>query len=212
LNSYFFHFPGLFRLFIKLICGFRLYLFFTWKNSTNHQNNDRETYSKYWECSETILSQYFHRDCNFPFWSFLCLQQSTFQLDFTNFLNHHYLRVHCLQIFVRWFELAPNHIFWLSFPDRWLVYCLASNLDEWPRQNADTWFWISKNVPTSDLIENALYVVDLQVSFFHLEQFSQVGITVLSNNVDFIKIFNSLVMRNKHFDQRYNVGVLAVLE
>ena len=71
---------------------------------------------------------------------------------------------------------------------------------------------ISKNVPASDLIENVLDIIDLQVSFFHLEQFSQVGITVLSNNVDFIKIFNSLVMRNKHFDQRYNVGVLAVLE
>jgi hypothetical protein len=71
---------------------------------------------------------------------------------------------------------------------------------------------ISKNVPTSDLIENVLDIIDLQVSFFHLEQFPQVGVAVFSNNVDFIEFFNSLVMRNKDFDQRYNIGMLTVLE
>lgn len=71
---------------------------------------------------------------------------------------------------------------------------------------------ISKNVPTNDLIENVLDIIDLQVIFFHLEQFPQVGVTVFSNNVDFIEIFNSLVMRNEDFNQRYNIGMLTVLE
>ncbi len=67
-------------------------------------------------------------------------------------------------------------------------------------------------VPTENLVGDVLDVIEFEEDVVGLEDFLQVGVAELSDEVNFIKILWSLVFREDDFDHADNIGMSAIFE
>lgn len=69
-----------------------------------------------------------------------------------------------------------------------------------------------EEVPAEDLIEDEAHVVHLEEDVVALEDFLQVGVAELSDEVEVVEVVDGLSARQHDFKHADDVGVLAVLE